>query len=296
MTRPPNAPALGLERLAETHPTWGLEIDDERVRIGPFPMLSTDRATATVTLLPAEWDPGPGRRLDRRRVKESASEFDVVYEQFDGYGGLWHPGGGNRIVWSGEPIPRWFGVTATQEPSRQWVHTRFLLRHLNAALLIERQAREPLHAVIGTLPSSRGEGGILIHGPSGSGKTHLWQMLHDAGIVTGMPEDDCALIGHSWDALCLLPQRDEIVGSICVPIRAIVALAGDDEGPDRLDGSKFLALAGQTWVSWPAPWLPGGDLRPVPPRLPVPTVPIVRVGERRATRATIDAIAVLLEG
>jgi hypothetical protein len=120
-------------------------------------------------------------------------------------------------------------------------------------------------------------------------------MLRDAGIVSAMPEDDCALVGHAWDALCLMPQRDEIVESIRVPIRAIVALAGDGDEPEALDGAAFLEIAGRTWVSWPATWLPGGDLRPVPPTLPAPTVPILRVGERRATKTTLDMIASLLD-
>jgi hypothetical protein len=293
-----DAPPIDLERLAESNPTWVLEIDDEGgVRVGPSDLLgSNPRTGGTVTLLPGDWEPGPGRRLARRHVVESATEFDVVYEHFDGYDGLWHAGGLNRIVWSREPIPRRVGVTATSEPARRWVHVRYVLRHLNAASLFVRQAREPFHAVIGALPASRGGGGILIHGSSGSGKTYLWQMLRDAGIVTGMPEDDCALVGPDWDALCLLPERDVVVASTRVPIRAIVTLAGDDDEPARIDGSAFLAQAGRTWVCWPIAWLPGGELRPVPPTLPPPAIPVLRVGQCRATSATLDVIDSLAGG
>jgi hypothetical protein len=293
----PEAPPVDLAQLTELYPTWGLEIlDDGRVRTGPLDQLTTNGPpTATVTLLPADWGSKRGSETGRRHVVESAAEFDVRYERSQGYAGLWHTGGANRIIWSGERIPRRVALTATAEPQRRWVHSRFLLRHLNAAFLFERQGREPFHAVIGTIAASRGGGGILIHGASGSGKTYLWQRLHEAGLVTAMPEDDCALIGRDWDALCLLPERDRLVDGVRVPIRAIVALAGDSDEPETTDGEAFLALAATTGVSWPAPWLPGGDLRPVPATLPPPTVPILRVGERRATDATIAAIAGLLE-
>jgi hypothetical protein len=284
-----------LERLANTYPTWGLEASAGHVRVGSVDQLNAPEPLGTVTLVPADWNPGPGRLLERRHVRESASEFDVEFVQYDGFTGLRHGGGGNRMAWTAERIPRRFVVTEASDDARRWVHARYVLRHLNAAHLIASQSREPLHAVIGWLPGDPAGGGLLIHGPSGSGKTYLWQLLADAGVVAGMPEDDCALVGPDWDALCLLPRRDEVVESTRVAIRAIVALDGDDT-PARLDGRAFLDLAGATWVSWPATWLPGGDLRPIPSRLPPPGVPILRVGARRATSRTVPAVAALLDG
>jgi hypothetical protein len=291
-------PRIDLERLAVSQPTWGVGLDDTGLtHAGPLDRMRGAGVglSSTVTLLPADWSPGLGRARERRNVRESAAAFEVTYHDFEGAAGLWHGGGHNWIVWSPEPIPRRLAISGTADAARDWVHVRFLLRHLNTALLIGHARREPIHAVVGAIADRLGGGGLLIQGRSGAGKTDFWQMLREAGLVVGMPEDDCAMIGPDWDAACLLPEPDRLLAAERIPIRAIVRLAEGGRDTGSIDGSSFLADASTTGVSWPATWLPAGDLRPRPTRLPPPTVPILRSGERPTDTGAIDAVVALIE-
>ena len=162
-----------------------------------------------------------GDPTGRSHIVENAQHFDVIHHSFRGFGGIWHERGQNWILW--EPGGNHFAVTAGRHAGGDWVHVRFVLRHLIVSGLVARPDWHCAHAAAVSLSADPGAA-VLIAGPYLSGKTVLAKRIIAAGLGTAIVEDDCAVLDDEWRLTGLLPRERAVATAWRGRLHAIVGL------------------------------------------------------------------------
>ncbi|MDQ1516209.1 MAG: hypothetical protein QOE80_2039, partial [Actinomycetota bacterium] len=186
-------------------------------------------------------------------------------------------------------------VTADRSWPTTWVHVRFLLRHFIVSGLLTRPGHHCIHAVVALGPTSAGpRQGLLVAGPSGSGKTRLVNRLVEQGVVSGVVEDDCAVIDSDWGLISLMPTEHELRRPQRLEVGAVVLLDADASAPEALSPRAAADFAARCPTPWPARWLPGATPRRARMSDPPPALRALRVPARSDTDdAVLEAVAQL---
>ncbi len=261
-----------LRENLDKYPTWGLGFRANGMSVcGPFATFAENVPELTVTLLPADFEPGERVQVAVRRIEEWRGLADMTYYRFADYDGMWNGAGKNWVLWMGGETPRHFFVTAAADAARDWVHVRFILRHFNIARSVSRFGNYCAHAVIGTLPGM--ERGVLIAGARYAGKTFLLNELLRRGVLQEMVEDDCAVFTPDWRAVCLLPQKETARTARIVPLAAIVCLDATATELQPLVPEAAVVFLEQTPTPWPCEWLPEASARRAQCGFALPNLP-----------------------
>jgi hypothetical protein len=235
---------------------WGLVTKPDAEAAGPmsaFRLITPDVVVGLANPI-AMPDGVPTGEIE---VSESgAGRFTVVTERFaDGWAGLRHPIGGNRIAWS--PDGSRVLLTASESPAVSWTHVRFLLRHLYTSAAASRAGHGVAHAVV----AESAIGGVLIGGPTLSGKTRLINRLIERGVAGDVIEDDCPVLMPDGSACALFPTMHELRSARRIGVSVAVGMVDGMESPMSWPPAEMASWLGRCQVPWPAAWLPFGFRR-----------------------------------